>query len=262
MTMGDATSQLSERQMAELCALADGTLPAERRVAVEAWVSGSPELQALLERQRRSLAATQAAASEPVPPSLSATVEAMVRARRRPVGRRLLPQLAFAGAAATVVAVALIVAVGGGTSGPTVADAAALAALPPSGPPPGHAQSGGAQLAVGVEGVKFPDLARAYGWRAVGVRKGTVGDRNATVVYYQKGGRRIAYAIVSGTALPTLAASATSVHRGVEYDALRLAGHPAVTWQRVGHTCVLIGATSSRELMTLASWRGGGALGY
>jgi anti-sigma factor RsiW len=38
--------------MAELSALADGTLPADRRAEVEARVAASPELQELVERQR------------------------------------------------------------------------------------------------------------------------------------------------------------------------------------------------------------------
>ena len=87
--VSDVTSKLSSKEMADLCALADGTLPAHRRAEVEAWVAASPELQDLLERQRRSLTATQALASEPVPDSLREAVEA--RRRRtssRPVQRR------------------------------------------------------------------------------------------------------------------------------------------------------------------------------
>jgi hypothetical protein len=47
--MSDTVSQLSERELAEFAALADGTLPAERRAEVEARVAASPELQELLE---------------------------------------------------------------------------------------------------------------------------------------------------------------------------------------------------------------------
>ena len=260
--MGDVASQLSERQMADLCALADGTLPADRQQAVEAWVAASPELQVLLERQRRSLSATRVAASEPVPPSLPAAVEAQLPKRRRDDMRRLVPRLAFGGAAAAAVAVALVVALGGGAGGPTVADAAGLAALPPSGPAPAHAQGSRAQLAAGVEGVRFPDFRRAYGWRAAGIRHGSIDGRDATVVYYRKGSRQIGYAIVSGSGLPPPSGVERTVRRGVEYDALRAAGNPAVTWRRVGHTCVLTGAASRAELLSLASWRGGGALRY
>ena len=156
--------------MADLCGLADGSLPADRRAAVEAWIAASPELQALFERQRRSLAATQAAAREPLPPSLPASVQVRLRDKRRRGAGPLLPRLAFGGVAAAAVAVALIVAVGGGTSGPTVADAAELAALPPSGPAPARVPGSRVELAAGVEGVRFPDFRRPYGWRAAGIR--------------------------------------------------------------------------------------------
>ena len=59
--MSELVSQLSEHELAELAALADGTLPADRRAEVEARVAASPELQELLERQRQSLALTAGA---------------------------------------------------------------------------------------------------------------------------------------------------------------------------------------------------------
>ena len=43
--MADVASRLTEQEMADLCALADGTLPDARRAAVEEWVASSPELQ-------------------------------------------------------------------------------------------------------------------------------------------------------------------------------------------------------------------------
>jgi hypothetical protein len=42
---------------------------------------------------------------------------------------------------------------------------------------------------------------------------------------------------------------------GVQYDAARLDGRLAVTWQRGGHTCVLIGDATAAELLMLASWQ-------
>jgi hypothetical protein len=259
--MSDVASRLTDQQTADLCALADGTLPADRRSAVEAWVAASPELQELLDRQRRSLAATGAAASEPEPASLRAAVEARVAERRRPRARALVPRLAFAGAAAAAVVVVLVLALGGGAGGPTVAQAAQLAARPPTGPAPARLDDSRTQLAVGVEGARFPDFRRAYGWRPAGVRRGVVDGRDATVVYYRKGGSRVAYVIVSGSALARPGAPG-AVRRGVEYQTVRAEGRPAVTWRRVGHTCVLTGAASRAELLRLASWRGGGALAY
>jgi hypothetical protein len=260
--MDDLASQLTEEQMAELSALADGTLPSERRPAVEAWVASSPELQQLLDRQRRSVAATQLAASEPMPDSLRATVPPRRAQRKRRRAGRIAPRLAFGGAAVAAVAVALVVALGGGAAEPTVADAAGLAMQPPTGPAPARYDGSRTELAADVQGLRFPDFQRVYGWRADGTRRGKVDGRDATVVYYRKGDRRIGYAIVSGSGLPQPSGASGTVRRGVEYQSLRAHGQPTVTWRRVGHTCVLTGSASPAELLTLASWRGGGALAY
>jgi anti-sigma factor RsiW len=242
--------------MAELCALADGTLPAEQRADVEARVAASPELQELLERQRRAVLAAQTLATEEVPASLRTTVEAprgtpgATRAR----SRRLLPRLAIASAAAIAAAVVAAVVLSGGPGAPTVADAARLATQPatePAPPPLGNAKT---KLAIGVEGVAFPDFAQAYGWRALGVRRGRVDGRNATVVFYGMDGRRVGYVIVAGAGLSRPAGAQASVIGGVEYQTLRLKDRLAVTWRRGGHTCVLIGEAPHAELLRLASW--------
>jgi anti-sigma factor RsiW len=253
--MSDVVSRLSEREIAELCALADGTLRAERVAAVEARVAASPELQELVERQRRAVTATRALATEPVPDSLRSSVEA----HRRPADRRrcalqLAPRLALAGALAAVVVVAALV-LSGGPGAPSVAEAARLTVRPPSGPAPGPQPNDATKLTEDVQGVAFPALARSYGWRAVGVRHDTLDGRRATVVYYAKGGKRIAYVIVSGSGLPRPKAERTTL-AGVEYRTLRIDDRLAVTWRRSGHTCVLIGAAPRSELLTLASWPG------
>jgi hypothetical protein len=260
--MGDMASRLTDEQMAELSALADGTLPADRRPAVEAWVATSPELRRLLDRQRRSLAATRLAASEPMPASLGATARPKPVRRRRRLVPRIAPRLAFGGAVVAAAIVALVIALGRGAAEPTVADAAGVALQPPTGPAPARFDGSRAQLAAEVDGVRFPDFRPAYGWRAAGVRRDTVDGRDATVVYYRKGERRLAYVIVSGSGLPPPSGAGGAVRRGVTYQALRAGGQPAVTWRRVGHTCLLIGSASPAELLRLASYRGGGALAY
>jgi hypothetical protein len=92
--------------IAQLAALADGTLPPERRAALEARVAASPELSArLAEQQRAIMLARSASANVDAPAALRARVETQRRARRAPVSRRLV----LVGAAATAV---VLVAVG------------------------------------------------------------------------------------------------------------------------------------------------------
>jgi anti-sigma factor RsiW len=255
--VGDVAARLSTEEMAELCALVDGTLPAARRAEVEARVAASPELQELLERQRRAVLAAQTLAAEEVPESLQAAVGARGRAvgSRRVRNRRLVPRLALAGAAAVTAAVVAAVVLSGGPGAPTVADAAGLASKPPNGPAPPPLRNSTTKLALGVEGVAFPDLARWAGWHVLGVRRGRVDGRSATVVFYGKDGRRIAYVIVAGSGLPRPSGVQATTRGGVEYQTLQLNGRLAVTWRRGGHTCVLIGQAPRAELLKLASWQ-------
>jgi anti-sigma factor RsiW len=236
--------------MADLCALADGTLPAERRADVEARVAASTELQEALERQRRAVLAAQVLTEDEVPGSLQAAVEARARLRRR---RSPRPRLALAGAAVAAAVVAAVVLTGG-PGAPSVADAARLGTRPPTGPAPAPAGKAGTKLALSVEGVPFPNLARFAGWRAVGVRHGRVGDRDATAVVYRKDGRRLGYVIVAGSGLPRPSGAQSTEIRRVEYQTLLLSGRLAVTWRRAGRTCVLLGQATRRELLRLASW--------
>jgi anti-sigma factor RsiW len=254
--MEDMAARLSTEEMAELCALADGSLPAERRAEVEARVAASPELQELLERQRRSVAATQSLVSEEVPARLRAAVEE-ARSPTQPAqvrSRRLAPKFVVAAAAAVAAAVVAAVVLSGGPGAPTVADAARLASEPPTAPAPTASGAAGTRLALSVEGVAFPDLGPTYGWHALGFRRGRVDGRDATVVTYGKGARRLGYVIVAGAGLPRPAAAQATVVRGVQYQTLRVNDRLAVTWRRGAHTCVLLGQASRAELVKLASW--------
>src|SRR5262245_15375722 len=249
--MNDAVSELSERELADLAALADGTLPADRRAEVEARVATSPALQELLERQRQSLALTQTLETVEPPLSLQAEVGALRRKRERTRGRWLAPRLAAVGVVAAAPIVAALVLTGG-PGAPTVAEAAGFATEPPTEAAP--PSTGGVELAVDVQGVAFPDLAQAFGWKALGVRRGRVHGRNAVVVYYGKGGRRVTYVIVSGAGLSRPMGGQTTTVSGTPYQTLRLDDRLAVTWRRGGHTCVLLGDAARAELVALASW--------
>jgi anti-sigma factor RsiW len=252
--MSDAVSRLTEKEIAELCALADGSLPRDRLEEVESRVADSAELREFVERQRGAVAATQALREDQPSDSLVASVGALrsVSARRRSCGR-LVPRVALAGALAAVAAVVAAVVLSGGPGSPTVADAAQLASKPPNGPPP--AVSTPTKLALAVDGVVFPNFLRWAGWKPVGIRRGHVDGRDASVVYYRTGSKRIAYVIVAGPGLPRPSDAQVSPRYGANYQALRVNGRPVVTWRRDGRTCVLIGPVSTAELLKLASWR-------
>ena len=93
-------------EAAELAALADGSLPSERREEVEARVAASPDLAVLLSEQERAVAMAQSAAAEVEAP---AGLRARVEAERRPRRVHAPRGLALAGAAAIAV---LAVAIG------------------------------------------------------------------------------------------------------------------------------------------------------
>ena len=89
----------------ELAALADGSLPPERRAELEARVTASSELADRLAEQERAVMLTRTAAAQvEAPPALRARIGAQRRARRAPVSRRLV-----AVGAAAAVAVVLVI---------------------------------------------------------------------------------------------------------------------------------------------------------
>jgi Anti-sigma-K factor rskA, C-terminal len=105
----------SGQEIAELAALADGSLSPERRAELEDRVATSSELADLLAEQERAVALARSAEAEvEAPTALRARIDAQRRVRGVPVRRRL----ALIGAAATaVLAFAVGVTVlGSGTS--------------------------------------------------------------------------------------------------------------------------------------------------
>ena len=98
-----------DREVAELAALADGSLASKRRVALEARVAESPELADLFAEQERAVALVRGAAAEvEAPAPLRARLEAQ-RPARRPAPRRVVVVAGAAAAAAAAVAIALSV---------------------------------------------------------------------------------------------------------------------------------------------------------
>jgi anti-sigma factor RsiW len=256
--MGSAKeSNLNRKQLAELSALADGTLDPERRPDVEAAIAASPELQALYERERQVVGALHSAAlSDRAPAGLRARIEAERPSKRQRARRRTAYGGALAGALAAV-ALALALALPAGAPGsPSVSQAAALAARGVSLPAPVPDRSAPrVKLGQSVEEVYFPNWAGSLGWSAVGMRSDRLGGRPAVTVYYQSRGQRVAYTILGLPALAQPSAPIATV-AGVELRTLAVDGRTVVTWRRAGHTCVLSGkGVTASELQKLASWK-------
>ncbi len=254
-TRGD-TSEPSARELADLSALADGSLDPERRAEVEAHVAASPELTALLARERRAVDAVRAAgATVAAPPALRARITTERPSRAASTRRRVGWGAALAGGLA-VLALALILVLPGGTPGaPSVSQAASLAALGPASGPPGLSGTGPYELAARVGKLGFPDWSAAFGWHASGRRTDAINGREATTVYYTWRGQQIAYTIVAAPALRAPVAPRVTIN-GTELRTLHLGGRVVVTWRRDDHTCVLSGTgVAAAELQQLAAWR-------
>jgi hypothetical protein len=282
----DAPLDIDVEVASDIAALADDSLPAERRHEILQRISGSPELQAMLDEQRHALGLLATASEIEAPETLHARVDELVSERRaKPFWRKGIPAaprssrfegeprrrrrtaLAGAGALALVAVAAVAIALvagGGGAAGPTLHEYVALGSLAATGGPPAKSGNGSAQLAVSVDGVPFPYWEDQFGWRARGVRSGNIAGHAVTTVFYSDhAGRRVSYSIVAGTPQPLngLAADrAVAVwHDGERYWIANVNGTPAVVWMRDGRRCILAGrGLSSQELLALASWSGQG----
>jgi anti-sigma factor RsiW len=232
---------------ADLALLVDGQL--DRRRAAE--LEGRPELARRIALVRAGRDQLRAAAG---------SVEAPFELRRRigtlggPRSRwrlRWRPLVALAGVAAAAV-VALVLATSGGP--PTAEGVLAVAGRAPAA---AVSPSGGALLPVEVEGVHFPDYREKFGWRAVGKREDEVDGRQVTTVIYARDGARVSYSIVAGDQL----AEPDGRDIVVEGTRLRAIGREAVTWRRLGHTCVMEGP-SLRTVAELAGWKAKGQIAF
>jgi anti-sigma factor RsiW len=245
--------------LADLSALADGTLDPAREAAVREEIARSPELRERFEREQRAVAALTVVRAERAPERLRARIDA----ERRERAPRAWPRLGIgwgtaAAAAVAVAALAVVLLVPAGTpGGPSVSQAASLALRGPamSAPMPGGAVPG-ATLNRDVQEVYFPNWEQRFGWGATGQRVDKIGGRAAVTVYYGRRGQRIAYTIVAIPALQ-LPNAATHWINGTMLQAFNMGERQVVTWRRAGHTCVLSGAgVSAAELSRLAAWNG------
>jgi anti-sigma factor RsiW len=250
---------VTNAQLADLSALADGSLDPARRDDVQAWIAASPELSALYERERRAVEILhRARTADRAPLALRERIEA-----QRPSARvRTRRRLGLGGALATglaVIALALVLILPSGTPGaPSVSQAASLAlrgAAAPAPTPDPDAPNAKLQRKVG--DVYFPNWTQQFHWRAVGQRVDHINGRLAVTVYYQRGHERVAYTIVSAPALAAPAATITRLNN-TELRTLNLSQRHVVTWRRGNHTCVLSGSSGlpASLLQRLAAWSG------
>lgn len=247
-------------ELAELSALADGTLDPARRAEVQARVQASPELTALYERERMVVDALhEVRATERAPARLRARIDAS-RPSRRTVSRRRFVYAGGVAAALAAVVLALVLALPSGTpGGPSVSDAAALAARGSTQPAPVRdPTSPGGRQYEGLGEVYFPDWAARFGWKPVGARTDTLGGHSAVTVYYEWKDSTIAYTIVHAPPLTQPSSKGTDLH-GTELRTLEVNGRRVVTWRRDGDTCVLSGTgVTASELQRLAAWKAPG----
>jgi hypothetical protein len=213
-----------EPELAELAALADGSLPPERREALERLVAASPRLQALLREQREALEAIRAL-GDLAPDRLRESITPVLD---RPRPRR---RLVAGAAAAGIAAIALLVLSGSEPATPTLAQAAALGALKPA--------SGKLSDGERAWGIEFPDLERLGGWKDAGFRTDQVGNRAARTVYYANDGRRIAYTILSAGSVQVPDGTRSWRRKGRPWYAFDQGGRTVVAWERHGHMCVV-----------------------
>jgi anti-sigma factor RsiW len=247
-------SELTEREAADLSALADGSLDPARRAEVQAWVDASPERVALFERERRVVELLRdVTRTQRAPEQLRARLEAArPRAQAAARRRRLGWSTGLAGAVAAVAATLVLVLPG---SAPTLVQASAVATLGAVQPaPPPDPQAPRTRLGTDVQEVYFPNWS-GKGWHAIGQRADTIHGRHMTTVYYQWGRAKIAYTIVSTPALAQPNAPVSYVG-GLALRTLTVNGRDVVTWQRDDHTCILSTAhdVAPAVLRGLAAW--------
>jgi hypothetical protein len=113
---GRREDEADGEEMAELAALADGSLASERRAALEARVAASSELADRLVEQQRAVALARSAVNGvEAPAGLRARIDAQRRLRRVRVPRRLV-LIGAPAIAALAVAIGVVVVFGSGAS--------------------------------------------------------------------------------------------------------------------------------------------------
>lgn len=250
MSEGSTEQEPSRRILAELSALADGTLAPNRAERLRELIATSPDLAARYERERRAVLALQRLNADRAPTRLRAAVEA--RRHREPERpRRRVYGGALAASAALAALLLALLLPDGSPGAPSVSEAAALALRGQTMPAP--AAESKLKLGTGVGETYFPNWVW-FGWRAAGERTDRLDGKLAVTVYYERQGRQVAYTILA--APPLRWPGSRMIHlNGIALQSFISHGRLVVTWRRAGHTCVLSGwHASTAELAKLAGW--------
>jgi hypothetical protein len=259
------------RILAEISALADGTLEPRRAAELRELIDASPELAARYQRERRAVVALQSLSADRAPASLRLAIEA--RRQEHPRRRRArLPlaagfarvrglyggALAAGAAAAAVVALLVLLLPGGAPGAPTVSEAAALALRGPALTAPPNDPLHRGRLRADVQDVYFPDWSWGFGLRAIGQRVDRLGGKLAVTVFYGHNSSEVAYTILDTP--PLRWPGSRMLHLdGIELQSFTTHGRLVVTWRRAGHTCVLSASGMTiPELAKLAGWHAPG----
>ena len=223
-----ADEKRRERELAELAALADGSLPPRRRAELERRVAASPRLQALLREQQEVREAINRL-DEPAPDRLRHSIATI---REKAPRRRLRRRIALGAAAAAATAALVLVLLPADEPGtPTLAEAAAIATKSPTAAVPSGQ--------IEAWGIDYPDLRAKHGWRMAGARTDRLGERAARTVFYTKGGHRIAYTILATGAVRDTGSTRSWRRHGSLWYAFEQQGRTVVAWERKGHMCVV-----------------------
>lgn len=256
-------SEPSRRELAELSALADGTLDPGRRAEVQARISASPRLTALYARELGSVELLHRARErDRAPEGLRARIEAVRPSSASRARRRAGYSGALAGALAVVVLALVLILPAGTPGGPSLGQAAGLAGLGATAPAPGFDPNApSTKLATRIERLYFPNWETRFHYRAIGQRSDRINGRLALTMYYAWRKDRVAYTIVGAPSLGEPGGTVQTIN-GTQFHTLKVAGRTVVTWRRSNHTCVLSGSgVPVSELRLLASWKGAERLG-
>jgi hypothetical protein len=260
MSPDNGHQEIDERTIRQLAQLADGSLQGWDRAELEAAVASSPALRAALDRQRVAATALRRLDLQ-ASPALRERIATATPPRRLARRRRFALAGALAGAVAAA-ALAAVLIVPSGVGSPTVVEASRLSERPATGQV-GVDSYNPKLLSADVEGVPFPNWKGEFGWRESGTRSDELNGRTAQTVFYEQGGKRVAYTIVSGKGIPAPGGSRPATRNGVHFHSLAGEGRRVVTWWRDGRTCVLSSAdVGDHELIKLASWKGDGAVPF